>query len=271
MNPRQRRITAPLQGDVKTRRRLLHPTRSARVLVASRRSPGNDLVLGTILAAIAGAANVGGFFALGQYSSHMTGYLSAIADHVTGLNLWIAALSLMAVLTFVTGSACSSFLINWARDHAFRRQYALPLTLQGVLLIAFAACGSLPSETGRVPALAILCFIMGMQNATITNISGARIRTTHATGTVTDIGIELGRLVYDRLWPGRGTAPDRQKLSILLKIIAMFVLGGVFGVIGFQLAGFLFAVPLAGALFVLGLPGVLGGAPQPRADGGAAT
>ena len=257
MTPHERHNTGHLRGDLKTRRRLLNPSRSARVLVASRRSAGNDLVLGTILAAIAGAANVGGFFALGQYTSHMTGYLSAIADQLTALNLWIALLSVLAVAAFVSGSALSAFLINWGRDHVFRQQYALPLTIQGGLLLGFSLCGTLPPDIGRVLGLVILCFIMGMQNATITNISGARIRTTHATGTVTDIGIELGRVVYDRVWPDRGVAPDRVKLGILLKIIGMFVLGGIFGVIGFQLAGFMFAIPLAGVLFILGLPGVV--------------
>jgi uncharacterized membrane protein YoaK (UPF0700 family) len=41
----------------------------------------------------------------------------------------------------------------------------------------------------------MLCFIMGLQNATVTKISGARIRTTHVTGMITDVGIELGKLV----------------------------------------------------------------------------
>jgi len=38
----------------------------------------------------------------------------------------------------------------------------------------------------------LLCFIMGLQNAVITKISHAEIRTTHVTGLVTDVGIELG-------------------------------------------------------------------------------
>jgi len=40
------------------------------------------------------------------------------------------------------------------------------------------------------------CFIMGLQNAVVTEISNAEIRTTHMTGNVTDLGIELGRLLY---------------------------------------------------------------------------
>ncbi len=58
---------------MKARRRLLRPVCSALGLLARKRLPARDLGLATILAAIAAAANTGGFFALGHYTSHMTG------------------------------------------------------------------------------------------------------------------------------------------------------------------------------------------------------
>ena len=39
----------------------------------------------------------------------------------------------------------------------------------------------------------LLCFIMGLPNAVITQPSGSAIRTSHITGVVTDIGTELGK------------------------------------------------------------------------------
>ena len=44
--------------------------------------------------------------------------------------------------------------------------------------------------------VAALGFVMGQQNALITKVSDATIRTTHVTGMVTDIGIELGTGLY---------------------------------------------------------------------------
>ena len=38
---------------------------------------------------------------------------------------------------------------------------------------------------------------MGLQNALVTRVSGAVVRTTHMTGVLTDIGIELVRM---RAW-----------------------------------------------------------------------
>lgn len=227
------------------------------MLVAPSRSPGSDAVLATILAAIAGAANAGGFFALGQYTSHMTGYLAALADNIAIANLWIAVISALAVSAFVAGAGFSAILINWARGYAVRQQYALPMVVQGALLACFSMGGLLTGEVGRIFSLACLCFIMGMQNATITKISGARIRTTHATGMLTDIGIEMGRAAYGRLRPGCGVACDRHKMRILLQLVGAFLLGGIFGAIGFGLVGFLFSIPLAAALIALGLPDLL--------------
>ncbi|WP_254368350.1 YoaK family protein, partial [Paracoccus sp. Z118] len=139
----------------------------------------------------------------------MTGYLSQLADNLVIGNLEVALIAAIAIGAFVAGAAFSTILINWARLRSVGRQYSLPIALQGGLLICFAAGGIFTSETGRVFSLACLCFIMGMQNATITKISGARIRTTHATGMITDIGIELGREVFGRAHPSRRIAADR--------------------------------------------------------------
>lgn len=245
--------------QMKTRRRLRHPFSSARALVAQRRSAGNDLVLATILAAIAGAANAGGFFALGQYTSHMTGYLSMMADNIAILNLWIAAVSGLAIAAFIAGAAFSTTLINWARSSAIRQQYAWPLAVQGGLLACFSAGGVFNSEAGRLFSLACLCFIMGMQNATITKISGARIRTTHATGMITDIGIELGRWFFARIRPNVGLTADAAKLRILLQLVLAFLGGGIVGAVGYSQIGFFFSLPLALILLSLSLPALVRG------------
>jgi uncharacterized membrane protein YoaK (UPF0700 family) len=97
---------------------------------------------------------------------------------------------------------------------------------------------------------------MGLQNATVTKISGARMRTTHVTGIITDIGIELGKLLY---WnrnvhnPDRILA-DRGKLHLLVLLLASFFIGGVIGAIGFSQIGFLFALPFALLLLLLAGP-----------------
>lgn len=242
------------------RNRISRPFAAARVLVSHRRSQGSDFILALVLAGIAGASNAGGFFALGQYTSHMTGYLSQIADNLVIGNLLVTATALLAIGAFTAGAAFSTFLVNWARHRMGRRQFALPLAVQGGCLACFAFGGVFAALPGRLFALACLCFIMGMQNATITKISGARIRTTHATGMITDIGIECGRALYRLVQPRSAVRADGAKLRILLSLVGTYVLGGIVGALGYAVAGFYFSLPLAGMLLALALP-AFGAAP----------
>ncbi|MFK8250358.1 YoaK family protein [Ancylobacter terrae] len=228
-------------------------------MLAAERTPIADARLGLPMTFVAGATNAGGLLAVGQYTSHMSGIVSAMADNlVLGAGGLVAA-GLVAFLPFVAGAATSALLVNWARLHHVESQYALPLTLEALLLLAFGTLGGYAqhSQPALLAAIAVLCFIMGLQNATVTKMSGARIRTTHMTGVVTDIGIELGKLVYPNRQRRRRGAPlvlaDREKLKLLTLFLLLFFLGGVTGALGFKYAGFIFCVPLA--LLVLLLAG----------------
>ncbi len=93
-----------------------------------------------------------------------------------------------------------------------------------------------------VVIVALLCFIMGFQNAIITKISGARIRTTHITGLVTDAGIEIGKAAYWNRSPASPHLPpvtaDIAKLTLLCALIGLFFIGGVSGALLFAHIGF---------------------------------
>ena len=69
----------------------------------------------------------------------------------------------------------------------------MPLLLESGALLVFGLFGAAIAAWSQlfVPVtVVLLCFIMGLQNAVITKISKAEIRTTHITGLVTDLGIE---------------------------------------------------------------------------------
>lgn len=229
-------------------------------ILATERTPLADASVGLVATFVAGAINAGGLLAVGQYTSHMSGVVSAMADNLilgsTGLILGGFA----ALLAFVAGAAVSAILVNWARLHRRGSEYALPLALEAVLLLGFGTVGDYASQATPVllAAVGLLCFIMGLQNATVTKLSGARIRTTHVTGIVTDVGIELGKLLYSNRRRHAANAPlvlaDRQKLRILGLFLLAFFLGGVTGAFGFSYFGFVFAVPLAVVLLVLAAP-----------------
>ena len=52
-----------------------------RTFTTPRRTNASNRRLGRSLAFVAGAANAGGFLAVGQYTSHMSGIVSALADN----------------------------------------------------------------------------------------------------------------------------------------------------------------------------------------------
>jgi uncharacterized membrane protein YoaK (UPF0700 family) len=234
--------------------------RLLRAATAHHRSDAADTVLAVVLTFVAGAVNAGGFLAVGQYTSHMTGIVSAIADHLVLGTYVLAAIGFLSLATFIAGAATSAVLINWGRRNTRRRQYAYPIALEALLLLTF---GILGVSTGAAPhvlplALPLLCFLMGLQNATITKLSGARIRTTHLTGMVTDIGIEIGKVFYLHRDAGRMTnlrvVADTNKLALLATLVATFLFGGIVGALGFSVYGYAFCVPLSALLFLLAYP-----------------
>ncbi|WP_157971205.1 YoaK family protein [Pseudogemmobacter bohemicus] len=239
---------------MKRHRHILHPLQSARIILGHRRTAGADLVLATVIAFTAGAANAGGFFALGQYTSHVTGYLSQLADHLVVAEWWICLVAIAAIGAFVTGAAFCSLLIHWARVHMPGRQYALSVAVQGLFLMLFATGGWFESPPGRLWSAACLCFTMGMQNATVSKISGGRLRATHATAMVTDIGIGLGRALYRRHDPEHTPRVDWHRMRLMAQLVFTFFLGGVTGALGYARVGFLFSLPLGCLLLAMALP-----------------
>ena len=228
-----------------------------RKLTGDRRTSDANRQLGLSLAFVAGAMNAGGFLAVDQYTSHMTGIISSLADAVAVYDLEIVLTALGSVVAFVSGAAYSAILVNWGRHHRTHSRYAYPLLWEAGLLLVFGLMGgTLELKSGFIPITVILlCFLMGLQNAIITKISNAEIRTTHMTGIVTDIGIELGKALYlnsqqasEHYQPVRA---NWRRLGLLVSLLAAFFVGGVAGALGFKYIGYASTLPLAALLVVL--------------------
>lgn len=236
------------------------PAQYFRSLTGKHRSATANRQLGFSLAFVAGATNAGGFLAVRQYTSHMSGVVSAIADQAALGDIRLVLGGIGSLASFLVGAGCSAVLVNWGRRRALQSQYVLPLLVEAALLLLFGLLGTHLAlwDALFVPAtVVLLCFIMGLQNAMITKLSGAEIRTTHMTGIVTDLGIELGKLFYwNRLPTGADTQAviaNRAKLRIHATMLASFFVGGLTGAIGFKHVGYVSTVPLAGALVTLAI------------------
>ena len=228
---------------------------SIRGFTSLQRSPQTDLKLGTVLAFVAGATNAGGFLAVGQYTSHMTGMLSSVADNAVLGQFALALGGLGALLAFLLGAMTTAWMVNWGLRRHLRSAYGLPLLLEAALLLVFGLFGAaigLMTAVFLPLTVVLLCFIMGLQNAVITKISRAVIRTTHITGLLTDLGIELGKLLYVNRHPDQQPVrANRDRLRVHGQLIASFFVGGLAGALGFKYLGYVSTVPLAALLLLL--------------------
>ena len=233
------------------------PIKYSRKLTGRTRSADANRHLGFVLAFVAGATNAGGFLAVHQYTSHMTGIVSAMADHVALGSYDLLLTGFGALLSFMAGAACSALMVNYSRRRIMQSEYALPLLLEAALLLLFGLVGArLAQISGLFMPLTVmlLCFIMGLQNAVITKLSNAEVRTTHITGIITDIGIELGKLSYrnrKHVDEMPKVVADRNRLKVLSSLAAFFFIGGLSGAMGFKHVGYVATIPLALMLVIL--------------------
>ena len=235
--------------------------RRLRHLTSSHRTGATNRALGYLMAFNAGAINAGGFMVLHLYTSHMTGFMSMLADNLVLGNTALVLAALGALLAFTTGAAVTAILVNWARYQRLRSTYALPLLLVALLMLLFGLVGAITMHWETLFAVPmtvlLLSFMMGVQNATLTKMSHATIRTTHMTGVVTDLGIELGKMLF---WNHAGRNAAQQvranwsRVRLFAGLLAMFLLGGLAGAWGFQHWGFVCVLPLALLLTVVSLP-----------------
>lgn len=225
----------------------------------SARNERVNLKLACSLALIAGALNAAAFYAVGFFSANMTGNVSALSDHLAtgqwGLGLFFLAI----VAIFILGAATSTLLINAGRRRGIAAIYAYSILVEAVLLFLLGVVDISLITTWQAPVLTLgLAFLMGFQNAIVTRISDARVRTTHVSGMATDIGIELG-IAFDIL---RGKEPDahaaenQARLKLHVGTIAAFLVGGTIGVVTYRMIGSYILLACAALLCLIALDGI---------------
>jgi uncharacterized membrane protein YoaK (UPF0700 family) len=194
---------------------------------------------------IAGYTNALTILTCGQVTSHLTGIVSELGVEVAEQR-WTTASYLLGLLgAFLAGAFTSGALLEFGRIRLLQSIYVLPMLLEALLLAAFAllvdwqATAQLTAADARIWLTFVPAFAMGLQNATITRISGGVVRTTHVTGVVTDLGLELSKLAFASLGHGRRLLPQRANQSLwrsllLGSILGSFALGAGLGTLAFD-------------------------------------
>ncbi|KAI8801258.1 hypothetical protein BJ742DRAFT_656876, partial [Cladochytrium replicatum] len=183
---------------------------------------------GSILAINAGYINVVTLTGtLGLTVSHATGNTSKLAIAIYQGDSYMVMEISSVLFCFVLGSFVSGYVVG---DSKFRlgRSYGWALLIEAVtLFIAFMLIALYGNPAGAWFA----AFSCGLQNALTTTYSGAVIRTTHVTGTLTDIGNILGQACR------HDAEPELWRLKVHIPLVVSFATGGILGKIVYSYWG----------------------------------
>jgi uncharacterized membrane protein YoaK (UPF0700 family) len=205
---------------------------------------------------VAGSLNAAAFHAVGFFSANMTGNVSTLSS-LLAMGQWLHGLGyLVIVAAFILGAALSSLTIDLGLGWGISKIYAWIVLAEATMLVMLALIRSGMGAGHGVPLLIVgLSFLMGLQNAIVTHISQARVRTTHVSGMATDLGIGLARLIT--LPRDAMAKAERAAVLIRLKLhagtIACFLLGGILGVLAWRWCGDVGMALSALPLLALGL------------------
>jgi len=202
---------------------------------------------------VGGYVNVVGWMTFATGVSHVSGNIThfgqGVLEAVTHRKFSGAIFFGFLLLCFLLGAASSGLMTELARRRGKQSKYIVPMASEAVLLSVFAILIAVQSRhenlsQAMVYAMsAVACMAMGLQNATITKISGAVVRTTHVTGVITDLGLEGVQLL---LWyrdkmrsrrAGRAARvlaltrrhPTTLRIALLASICGSFLFGVIVG------------------------------------------
>lgn len=196
-----------------------------------------------LLALNAGIINGVGLVGLQHQSvSHMSGNSTEIGLAIVQGEFGHVLHLIIILLAFLCGAAFSGFIIQDATLRLGRRYSFALFCESGFLLISMLLLNSGAGQGDYWASAAC-----GLQNAMVTTYSGAILRTTHVTGTFTDLGMSLGHML-------RGIRVDQRRIVLYVLLISGFISGGVVGAYLFmrvQYSAFVIPIALTATLSVL--------------------
>ena len=214
------------------------------------RTLSHNLKIASLLSFVAGVVNVAGFLAVQRLTTNVTGHFAFFVDEVFKFKFWEGFVYFLFIFFFFLGSFVSNFLIEMISQKGDRYIYAVPASLECLILFLIGFLGQyLIINSPNIIAFGLL-FAMGLQNSLVTTISSASVRTTHLTGLFTDLGIELSQLFFYKVKSQKDKLISSIKLR--LTIICFFFVGGIAGGILYSNVK-LYTLIFAAAALVLGL------------------
>lgn len=189
---------------------------------------GDNIRLGTLTAFTAGTINIASLLIFLSFTSNVTGHYAILAAEISKAN-WaqVAVVGLWIFLFFFGGFVSNFIVINFNKKSKYFA-HAMPLILEIVCLLFVGIYGQFyyrKSLEETQYLVAVMLFATGLQNGLTASISNFSVKTTHLTGTTTDLGI-LFSMFTQKKFRKNGELVGRAKL--LMSIMVAYVMGAVF-------------------------------------------
>jgi uncharacterized membrane protein YoaK (UPF0700 family) len=195
--------------------------------LGTKRTYGHNVKLASLLGLTAGFVNAAGFLGFAVLTTNVTGHAALFAERIAMQDWKTARVVALWMFLFLAGAFISGLIVSRIGRNQ-RYSYVVPILIEIVILLSVAVFGYKydNSLVAKEVFAGSLLFAMGLQNSLVSLVSGSVVRTTHLTGTFTDLGIELAQFFQTKR-EDKGALKLRIKLRTV--IIFFFMAGALAG------------------------------------------
>jgi uncharacterized membrane protein YoaK (UPF0700 family) len=196
---------------------------------SNSRTLEDNVRLGVLTAFSAGIVNVASLMIFFAFTSNVTGHYAILAEEIVKGNYYQVAVVFAWIFLFFLGSFVSnSIVINFNKINAYFA-HATPISLEILCLVSVGIYGQFFYQETLAETeimLALMLFAMGLQNGLTASISNFAVKTTHLTGSTTDLGILFSMFTRKEY---RMNKELRSKAILLVSITLSYITGAIFG------------------------------------------
>lgn len=216
----------------------------------TKRTYQHNVQLASLLCVTAGFVNAAGYLGFSVLTTNVTGHAALFAERIAMQDWQTTRVVALWMFLFLSGAFISSLIVSTiGRNQRF--SYVIPILIELLILFVVGITGRHydGSLAAREFLAGSLLFAMGLQNALVSMVSGSVVRTTHLTGTFTDLGIEFAQVIQKR---NRNNTALRSRIKLRIVIILFFLFGALLGAYLFNGFGFkAFLLPVLVLLYAL--------------------
>ncbi|MFN6943489.1 MAG: YoaK family protein [Cytophagaceae bacterium] len=184
-----------------------------------------------LLSTTAGIVNVASLIAFYVLTTNITGHMAILSEEIAKMHWYQVQVVVIWFFMFFAGAFTSTIIVTTYGYSRPRVYNSIAVFIEVVILVGVGFYGLYYYE-GRLRETEVLAaallFAMGLQNALITTISNYVVRTTHLTGLLTDIGIDVALLFNRRI---KDKTELKKKLHLRFTIMLFYFIGGLVGAV----------------------------------------